>query len=81
MAIIPYIIPRILLGIPLGSYLIRLMDHETFRRICMAFNALIVTFGLSRVLTELNLTTAFTTYSIFAIVMMLNAYLLYRFFS
>jgi len=47
----------------------------------MAFNALIVTFGLSRVLTELNLTTAFTTYSIFAIVMMLNAYLLYRFFG
>ena len=80
MAIIPYIIPSVLLGIPLGSYLIRLMDHETFRRICMAFDALIVTFGLSRVLTDLNLTTAFTTYSIFAIVMMLNAYLLFRFF-
>ena len=46
----------------------------------MAFDALIVTFGLSRVLTELDLTTTFTTYSIFAIVMMLNAYLLFRFF-
>jgi uncharacterized membrane protein YfcA len=80
MAIIPYIIPSVLLGIPLGSYLIRLMDHETFRRICMAFDALIVTFGLSRVLTELGLTTTFTIYSIFAIVMTLNAYLLYRFF-
>ena len=58
MAIIPYIVPSVLLGIPLGSYLIRLMDPETFRRICMAFDALIVTFGLSRVLIELNLATA-----------------------
>jgi len=80
MAIIPYIIPSVLLGIPLGSYLIRLMNPETFRRICMAFDALIVTFGLSRVLTELNLANAFTTYSILTIVTILNAYLLYRFF-
>lgn len=80
MEIIPYIIPSVLLGIPLGSYLIRLMDPETFRRICMAFDALIVTFGLSRVLNELNLATALTTYSILTIVTILNAYLLYRFF-
>ncbi len=80
MEIIPYIIPSVLLGIPLGSYLIRWMDPESFRRICMAFDALVVAFGLSRVLIELNLTTAFTTYSILTIVMMLNAYLLFRFF-
>ena len=46
----------------------------------MAFDALIVAFGLSRVLTELNLATVFTTYSIFTIMMMINAYLLFRFF-
>ena len=80
MAIIPYIVPSVLLGIPLGHYLIRWMDPETFRRICMAFDALIVAFGLSRVLIELNLATALTTYSILTIVMMLNAYLLFRFF-
>jgi hypothetical protein len=80
MEIIPYIIPSVLLGIPLGSYLIRLMDPETFRRICMAFDALIVTFGLSRVLIELNLATALTTYSILSIMMILNAYLLFRYF-
>jgi uncharacterized membrane protein YfcA len=60
MEIIPYIVPSVLLGIPLGSYLIRWMDPETFRRICMAFEALVVAFGLSRVLIELNLATAFT---------------------
>jgi hypothetical protein len=80
MEIIPYIVPSVLLGIPLGSYLIRWMDPETFRRICMAFDALVVAFGFSRVLIELNLATAFTTYSILTIVMTLNAYLLFRFF-
>ena len=80
MEIIPYIVPSVLLGIPLGSYLIRWMDPETLWRICMAFDALVVAFGLSRVLIELNLTTAFTTYIILTIMMMLNAYLLFRFF-
>jgi uncharacterized protein len=80
MEVIPYIVPSVLLGIPLGAYLIRLMDPETFRRICMAFDALVVAFGLSRVLVELNLATALTTYSILAIVVSLNAYLLFRYF-
>jgi uncharacterized protein len=78
--IIPYIISSVLIGIPLESYLIRLMDPETFRRICMAFDALIVAFGLSRVLNELNLATTLTTYNILTIVTILNAYLLFRFF-
>jgi len=80
MEIIPYIVPSVLLGIPLGSYLIRWMDPETFRRICMAFDALVVGFGLSRVLVELNLASAFTTYSILSIVVLLNAVFLFRFF-
>ena len=80
MEIIPYIVPSVLLGIPLGHYLIRWIDPETFRRICMAFDALVVAFGLSRVLIELNLATVFTTYSILTIMMILNAYLLFRFF-
>lgn len=81
LEIIPYIIPSVLLGIPLGSYLIRWMDAETFRRICMAFDALVVAFGLSRVLVELQLASSFTTYSILSIVVILNAILLYRFFK
>ena len=80
MEMIPYIIPSVLLGIPLGSFLITWMDPETFRRICMAFDALVVGFGLSRVLVELNLASTFTTYSILSIVVLLNAVLLFRFF-
>src|SRR5574341_263425 len=81
MEIIPFIVPSVLLGIPLGTYLIRWMDPETFRRICMAFDALVVGFGLSRVLVELNLASIMTTYSILSIVVLLNAFFLYRFFQ
>jgi uncharacterized membrane protein YfcA len=77
---IPYIVPSVLLGIPLGTFLIRWMDPETFRRICMAFDGLVVGFGLSRVLTELNLASSVTTYAILTIVISVNAFLLYRFF-
>lgn len=80
MDIIPYIVPSVIIGIPLGTYLIRLIDPETFRRICMAFDGLVVGFGLSRVLVELNLATPITTYSILSIVVLVNGYLLFRFF-
>ncbi|MBX3324275.1 MAG: sulfite exporter TauE/SafE family protein [Nitrospira sp.] len=80
LEIIPYIIPSIIIGIPLGTYIIRLMDPETFRRICMAFDGLVVGFGLSRVLGELDLASPMTTYGILSIVILINGYLLFRFF-
>ena len=80
MEIIPYIIPSVLIGIPLGAYLIRWMDPETFRRISMAFDSLVVGFGLTRVLLELELTSVFTSYIILLIVVLLNGYLVFRFF-
>ena len=49
-------------------------------RICMAFDALVVGFGLSRVLVELDLAASSTTYSILLIVVVLNSFLLFRFF-
>ena len=81
MEVMPYIVPSVLLGIPLGAFLIRWMDPETFRRLCMSFDAVIVGFGLSRVLVELKLASTFTTYSILSIVVLLNAFLLYRYFQ
>ncbi|MCP9451615.1 MAG: sulfite exporter TauE/SafE family protein [Nitrospira sp.] len=78
--LLPYIIPGVLIGIPLGTYLIQWMDPETFRRISMAFDALVVGFGLTRVLGELHLATPITTYTIFGIVIVLNGYLLLRYF-
>src|SRR6266478_8719249 len=74
-------IPAVLVGIPLGAYFIRRLDAETFRRICMSFDAWIVGFGLSRVLIELNLMESPLAYGVMAITILIDAYLLYIFFT
>jgi uncharacterized membrane protein YfcA len=75
------IIPSVVVGIPLGAYVIRRLDAETFRRICMSFDAWIVGFGLSRVLIELNLMETPWAYSVMAVTILIDIYLLYIFFS
>ena len=79
--ILPYIVPSVLVGIPLGTYLINRMDPEVFRRLCMSFDALVVGFGMSRVLIELKLAPSPSAYSILAAVVAIDAYLLYCFFK
>ncbi len=71
----------VIVGIPLGAYFIRRLDAETFRRICMSFDAWIVGFGLSRVLIELNLMESPLAYGVMAITILIDAYLLYIFFT
>ena len=56
-------------------------DAETFRRICMSFDAWVVGFGLSRVLIELSLMESPWAYSVMAITTLIDAYLLYIFFT
>jgi uncharacterized protein len=75
------IIPSVLIGIPLGAYLIRRLDAETFRRICMSFDAWVVGFGLSRVLIDLKLMASPWAYSVMGVAILLDAYLLYLFFT
>jgi uncharacterized membrane protein YfcA len=74
-------IPCVVVGVPLGAYLIRRLDAETFRRICMSFDAWVVGFGLSRVLIELNLIESPWAYSAMAVTILIDAYLLYVFFT
>jgi uncharacterized protein len=74
-------IPSVVVGIPLGTYLIRRLDAETFRRICMSFDAWVVGFGLSRVLIELNLFAGPWAYSVMAITIVIDGCLLYVFFT
>ena len=75
------IVPSVIIGIPIGAYIIRRMDAETFRRICMSFDAWVVGFGLSRVLIELSLATSPMAYSVLLAVVVIDAYLLYLFFT
>ena len=75
------IVPSVLVGIPLGAYLIRRLDAETFRRVCMSFDAWVVGFGLSRVLIELRLLESPWAYSVMATAILVDSYLLYLFFK
>ena len=74
-------IPSVVIGIPLGAYLIRRLDAETFRRICMSFDAWVVGFGLSRVLIDLHLMGSPLAYSVMAATISIDSYLLYVFFT
>jgi uncharacterized membrane protein YfcA len=74
-------IPSVVVGIPLGAYLIRRLDAETFRRICMSFDAWVVGFGFSRVLIDLNLMESPWAYSVMAVTVLIDTYLLYIFFT
>src|ERR1700724_3531622 len=75
------LIPSVVVGVPLGAYLIRRLDAEPFRRICMSFDAWVVGFGLSRVLIELDLMESPWAYSVMAVTILIDAYLLYIFFT
>jgi len=79
--ILSVFIPSVVVGIPVGAYLIRRLDAVTFRRICMSFDAWVVGFGLSRVLIELSMMESPWAYSVMAATILIDAYLLYIFFT
>jgi uncharacterized membrane protein YfcA len=75
------IAPSVLIGVPLGGYMIHRLNPETFRRLCMSFDAWVVGFGLSRVLIELNLVVSPTAYLLWFFVIGVDTYLLYQYFT
>lgn len=79
--LLPYIVPSVLIGIPLGTFLIGRIDPETFRRLCMSFDAVVVGFGMSKVLIELKLAASPEAYAVLAAAVAVDAVLLYRFFQ
>lgn len=81
VSLIPWIVPSIAIGVPIGGFLIGRLRVETFRRICMSFDAWIVGFGLSRLLQELRMVVSNLSYLVLVVVILLDTWLLYRFFS
>jgi hypothetical protein len=79
--LIPQILPSVLIGVPIGAALIRQMKVETFRRICMSFDAWIVGFGVSTVLRDTGLVAGAAAYLFLVGVIIVDGVLLYRFFS
>lgn len=81
VALMPAIVPSLLVGVPLGVWLIRRVDGETFRRVCMSFDAWVVGFGLSTLLRVLHIVNGPAAYSVLAVVAAIDMRLLYRFFA
>jgi len=75
------IVPSVLVGIPLGAYVIRKLDAETFRRVCMSFDVWVVGFGLSRVLIDLKVMQSPPAYGVMAAAVLLDLYLLLNYFK
>jgi len=81
MGLIPYILPSIAIGVPIGGYLIQRIRPETFRRVCMSFDAWIVGFGLSTLVKDLHLVESNLAFLILLGVVILDTILLYQFFT
>ncbi|PYO60697.1 MAG: hypothetical protein DMD28_11905 [Gemmatimonadetes bacterium] len=79
--LLPYILPSLVIGIPLGTWVIRQVRPETFRRICMSFDAWVVGFGISTLLQQLHVIEGGAAFSVLAGVGTLDLWLLYRFFK
>ncbi len=78
--LLPYILPSLVVGIPLGVRIIRHVRPETFRRVCMSFDAWVVGFGISTLLRQLHVIETNAAFSVLATVAVLDIWLLYRFF-
>jgi uncharacterized membrane protein YfcA len=79
--LVPVIAPSALVGIPLGVAIIKRIEPETFRRICMSFDAWVVGFGLSRITVDLGLIGHPSAYGIWLAVVLIDTVLLLAFFG
>ena len=80
-ALLPQIVPSVAIGVPIGAFVITRLQPETFRRICMSFDAWVVSFGLSSLLRDLGLVDGPAAYLVMVAVILIDAWLLYRFFA
>ena len=81
IALIPWMLPSVAIGVPVGAIVIRQLQPETFRRICMSFDAWVVAFGISTLLRELHLVDSLAAYLVVVVTVLIDGYLLARFFS
>ena len=75
-----FVAPPVILGIPLGILVVRRVNLETFRRVCMSFDAWIVGYGLATVMGSLFGLLDYG-YLLWMGVIGIDVALLYRFFS
>ena len=77
--ILPWIAPGVLIGFPVGHALVNRIGVETFRRVCMSFDAYLVSFGLARTLTGIGVSPVLA-YQLLVITALIDGRLLYGYF-
>src|SRR4030095_8034972 len=75
------IVPSVALGVPIGAWVIRHVQAETFRRVCMSFDAWVVACGISPLLGDLHIVEGPEAFLVLLAVIVFDAWLLYRFFK
>jgi uncharacterized membrane protein YfcA len=80
LSLIPAIVPSLVIGVPIGAWLIRRVDAETFRRVCMSFDAWIVSIGIGALLRSLGVAGADVALAVPIATIAIDLALLYRFF-
>jgi len=74
------LLPGVAVGLPLGYLAVRRLDGETFRRVCMGTDALLVGFGLAHSLVARGVVSPALAWSGFAAVVLLEAAILAAYF-
>ena len=77
--LLPWIAPGVLIGFPVGHALVNRIGVETFRRVCMSFDAYLVSFGLARTLTGIGVSPVLA-YQLLVITALIDGRLLYGYF-
>jgi uncharacterized membrane protein YfcA len=80
LGLIPYILPSILVGVPIGTALISRIHPDVFRRACMSFDAWIVAFGIATLLQRLSVAGS-SAYLVLVAVMALDGWMLRGFLA
>lgn len=77
--LVPWIVPGVLIGLPVGRALIRRLGAATFRRICTSFDAYLIAFGLSHTLAATGVAPG-VAYQLLVATLIIDGRLLWTFF-
>ena len=82
LSLIPFLLIPVVIGVPLGGWLMRRVSRDMFTRFVMAMDGLVISFGLSQVLVKLKWLGSMTSYLVFSVLAVgivgLSVYALYR---
>ena len=78
LALVPSILPCLLIGLPFGAWAMSKVEPDLFRRICISLDAWLVGFGIAMMLTTLAGVDALVSYGLLAAIVAADAALFWR---